>query len=83
MSSLTTLYLSIVMAVGAVVAVVAIDSAAADIVAGVIVVLALAVVGRVVIRLAGDGDETPPAAPAPQPRAERVGGTAGAPDRAG
>jgi hypothetical protein len=83
MSSLATLYLSIAVAVCAVVAVVAIKSAAADVVAGVIVLLALAVAGRVVIRLAGDGDEMPPDAPARTPSAERSGGVAGAPDRTG
>jgi hypothetical protein len=81
MSSLSTLYLSIAVAVCAVVAVVVIDSAAADVAAGVIVVFPLAAASRVVIRLAGDGDEAPPDAPARPPSAERTGGTAGAPGR--
>ena len=61
MFSLRTLFLSIAVAVGAVVGVVAIHSAAADVVAGVVVVGALAVAARVVIQLAGDGDEGTPA----------------------
>jgi hypothetical protein len=58
MSSLPTLYLSIAVAVCAVVAVVALHSAAADVVSGLIVIGALGVVARTVMRLAGDDDET-------------------------
>jgi hypothetical protein len=59
MTYLQTLYASIAVGVAAAVAVVVIDSAAADVVAGLIVLIALAVVTRAVIQLAADGEEAP------------------------
>jgi 4-hydroxybenzoate polyprenyltransferase len=57
MSSLAALYLSIAVGVSAVVAVVAFHSAPAGVASGLIVMVALGVAVRAVLRLARDGDE--------------------------